>query len=73
MGRVINTLCLHHSAGPSGSVAEFRREHILRRVWDMWRTIQSSATVTECLTVPVSRADPMVSRVRPCGGAIRAC
>jgi hypothetical protein len=35
MGRVINTLCIHHSAGPSGSVAEFRREHILRGFGDI--------------------------------------
>jgi hypothetical protein len=35
MGRVIHTLCIHHSAGPSGSVAEFRREHILRGFGDI--------------------------------------
>jgi N-acetylmuramoyl-L-alanine amidase len=33
--RIIHTLCIHHSASSSGSVAEFRREHIARGFGDV--------------------------------------
>jgi hypothetical protein len=52
--RPITTLCIHHSAGSSGSVDEFRREHMAKG----WNDIGYHSVIGNGLGMPDGKCEP---------------